>query len=70
MAAHRSSLLSPESMKAIARDLGVAHIVEREGWGGVPSRQCGMVVRVAVEAAERLLAADDGRGYRAAAGRR
>ena len=56
MAAHRSSLLSPASMDAIARDLGVADIVAREGWGAVPSRQCGMVVRVAVERAERLLA--------------
>lgn len=56
MRAHRSSLLSDKSMNAIARDLGVAGIVAREGWGGVPARQCGMVVKVAIAHAERALA--------------
>gem|GEM_PF-277260 len=55
MAPHRS-LLSPRSKAAIARELGVADIVDREGWGAVSSRACGQVVRIAVEHAERLLA--------------
>lgn len=55
MAVHRS-LLSPQSKAIIARELGVADVVARDGWGGVPSRQCGSVVRVALEHAERLLA--------------
>ncbi len=59
MAAHRS-LLSPEAKAAIARELGVEDVVARDGWGAVPSRQCGNVVRVALEHAERLLAAQSG----------
>ena len=55
--AHRSPLLSPASMAAIARDLGVSDIVDREGWGGVPAAKCGSVVRVCVQFAERELAA-------------
>ena len=56
MSSHRS-LLSPRAKEAIARELGVAGIVADEGWGGVPSRECGMVVRIALEHAERALAA-------------
>lgn len=67
MAAHRS-LLSPQSKAVIARELGVAEIVDREGWGGVSSRHCGQVVRVALEHAERLLA-EGGAGTRGDAGR-
>lgn len=68
MAAHRS-LLSPRSKAAIARELGVAELVDREGWGAVPSRACGQVVRVALEHAQRLLSAqgsagDTGTGHR------
>ncbi len=54
--AKRPSLLSPSAKAAIARELGVADIVERAGWGAVPSRECGKVVRVALEHAEQLLA--------------
>jgi len=56
VASHRS-LLSSSAKAAIARELGVAEIVQERGWGGVPSRECGMVVRVALEHAERALAA-------------
>lgn len=55
------SLLSSNAKAVIARELGVADIVERAGWGAVPSRECGMVVRVAIEHAERLLAERAGR---------
>ncbi|MGB9885515.1 MAG: small, acid-soluble spore protein, alpha/beta type [Moorellales bacterium] len=40
----------------LAKELGVAHIVATEGWGGVPSRECGNLVRKAIEIAERNLA--------------
>lgn len=53
--AKRRSLLSPASKAIIARELGVADLVAREGWGAVPTRQCGSMVRVALEHAERLL---------------
>lgn len=39
----------------LARELGVAELVEREGWGAVPSRNCGQLVRLAIERAERQL---------------
>ena len=65
MSSHRS-LLSPRAKEAIARELGVADIVADQGWGGVPSRECGMVVRVALEHAERALAARGAGGQRAA----
>ncbi len=40
----------------IARELGVDDIVRTEGWGGVSSRDCGNIVRTAIEIAERSLA--------------
>ncbi|MCL6581790.1 MAG: alpha/beta-type small acid-soluble spore protein [Firmicutes bacterium] len=39
----------------LAHELGVADIVAREGWGGVSARNCGNLVRLAVERAERAL---------------
>jgi len=39
----------------LARELGVADTVAIEGWGGVPSRQCGNLVRLAIEKAEQSL---------------
>jgi len=55
VASHRS-LLSPTAKAAIARELGVAEVVAERGWGAVPSRACGMVVRIALEHAEQMLA--------------
>ena len=40
----------------IAKELGVADIVQREGFGGVSSRTCGFMVHKAIEIAERSLA--------------
>jgi len=40
----------------IARELGVDSIVRTEGWGGVSSRDCGNIVKKAIEIAERSLA--------------
>lgn len=39
----------------LAKELGVDHIVATEGWGGVPSRECGNLVKKAIEMAERNL---------------
>jgi small acid-soluble spore protein F (minor alpha/beta-type SASP) len=45
-----------ENLKTeIARELGVDDIVRTEGWGGVSSRNCGNIVRTAIEIAERSL---------------
>lgn len=47
-----------EALRAdLARDLGVYDLVQREGWGAVPARDCGRLVQQAVLRAEAMLAA-------------
>jgi small acid-soluble spore protein F (minor alpha/beta-type SASP) len=50
------SIMSDELKFELAKELGVADIVEREGFGGVTSRDCGNLVRLAIERAERSMA--------------
>ena len=46
--------LMSEALKAeIAKELGVYNTVETEGWGSVASRDCGNIVKKAIEMAER-----------------
>ena len=48
--------MSDQLKYEIARELGVADIVKAEGgWGSVSSRDCGNIVRKAIEIAERNL---------------
>jgi len=45
-----------DALKAeIAKELGVYNTVESEGWGSVSSRDCGNIVKKAIEIAERSL---------------
>jgi small acid-soluble spore protein F (minor alpha/beta-type SASP) len=37
----------------IAKELGVYNTVQNEGWGSVTSRDCGNIVKKAIEMAER-----------------
>lgn len=54
MSRHRSMM--SESLKAeIAKELGVYNTVASEGWGSVSSRDCGNIVKKAIEMAERSL---------------
>lgn len=46
----------------LARELGVADVVSHEGWGGVSARNCGNLVKLAVQRAEAALARDYGQG--------
>lgn len=47
-----------DNLKAeIARELGVYNTVESEGWGAVSSRDCGNIVKKAIEMAERNMGA-------------
>ncbi|MGE5629613.1 MAG: small, acid-soluble spore protein, alpha/beta type [Caulobacteraceae bacterium] len=48
-------LMSDTLKYEIARELGVDNIVQTEGWGGVSSRDCGNIVKKAIEIAERSL---------------
>lgn len=47
--------MSEELKTEIAKELGVHDIVQREGWGNVSSRNCGNIVRKAIERAEKNL---------------
>jgi len=47
--------MSDELKYELAKELGVDDIVAREGWGGVPSRQCGNLVAAAIKYAEKSL---------------
>lgn len=56
MGRRRGGLMSERMKYELAKELGIAHIVETEGWGAVPSRECGNLVKKAIEVAERSLA--------------
>jgi small acid-soluble spore protein F (minor alpha/beta-type SASP) len=49
----RHSMMSEELKYEIAKELGVDDRVRNEGWGSVSSRDCGNMVRKAIELAER-----------------
>lgn len=51
----RRSMMSEQLKQEIARELGVYDKVESEGWGAVSSRDCGNIVKKAIEMAERSL---------------
>jgi small acid-soluble spore protein F (minor alpha/beta-type SASP) len=51
---HRS-IMSDQLKTEIARELGVYSTVESEGWGAVSSKNCGNIVKKAIEMAERNL---------------
>jgi small acid-soluble spore protein F (minor alpha/beta-type SASP) len=53
--ARRRSIMSDELKMEIAKELGIYDTVQNEGFGGVPSRQCGQMVRQAIEIAERAI---------------
>lgn len=49
----KKGLMSEKLKYEIARELGVDHIVNSQGWGGVSSRDCGNIVAKAIEIANR-----------------
>lgn len=48
-------MMSEELKAEIAKELGVYNTVESEGWGSVTSRDCGNIVKKAIEMAERSI---------------
>jgi small acid-soluble spore protein F (minor alpha/beta-type SASP) len=54
--ARNGGIMSERLKYEIARELGVDQIVQSEGWGSVSSRQCGNMVKKAIDLAERSLA--------------
>jgi small acid-soluble spore protein F (minor alpha/beta-type SASP) len=47
--------MSEALREELAEELGVADVVRQQGWGGVSSRDCGNLVKLAIERAERML---------------
>ena len=45
----RRKLMSEQMKAEIAKELGFYDVVEREGWGGIRSRDAGNMVKRAVE---------------------
>lgn len=54
--ARRRGIMSDDLKMEFARELGVYDTVQREGFGGVTSRDCGNLVRLAIEKAEQMMA--------------
>lgn len=50
-----AKIMSEATKMKLGERLGVADIARREGWGGVPARQCGNLVREAIRLAEQEL---------------
>ncbi len=50
-----AKILSEATKMKLGERLGVDDIVRREGWGGVPARECGNLVREAIRMAEEQL---------------
>lgn len=63
MARRNRSIMSDALKYELAKELGVAETVDREGWGGVSSRDCGNLVRLAIARAERAMAEEYNRNH-------
>ena len=51
----RRGVMSDALKYEFAKELGVKETVDEEGWGGVSSRNCGNLVRMAIEQAEKSM---------------
>ena len=49
----RKSIMSERLKEEFAKELGVYDTVKDHGWGSVSSRDCGNLVRMAIEKASR-----------------
>lgn len=49
----RKPVMSERLKEEIAKELGVYEKVSSEGWGSVSSRNCGNMVRIAIEKAQK-----------------
>jgi small acid-soluble spore protein F (minor alpha/beta-type SASP) len=51
----RRGVMSEQFKVELAKELGFYDTVQREGWGGIRTRDAGNMVRRAIEIAERTL---------------
>ncbi|MCT8136363.1 small, acid-soluble spore protein, alpha/beta type [Anaerobacillus sp. CMMVII] len=56
--ARRRGIMSEKFKVELAKELGFYDTVQKEGWGGIRSRDAGNMVKRAVELAEQHLAAN------------
>ena len=54
--ASRHGLMSENLKVELAKEMGVYNTVKTEGWGAVSSRDCGNLVKKAIEMAEKNMA--------------
>ncbi|OIJ20529.1 protein sspF [Anaerobacillus alkalidiazotrophicus] len=54
--ARRRGVMSQQFKEELAKELGFYDVVQKEGWGGIRSRDAGNMVKRAVEIAEQQLA--------------
>lgn len=54
--AKRNGVMSEQLKEEIAKELGFYDVVQREGWGGIKSRDAGNMVKRAIEMAGRGIA--------------
>ncbi|NLU50008.1 MAG: small, acid-soluble spore protein, alpha/beta type [Syntrophomonadaceae bacterium] len=54
--ARNRGIMSEQLKYELARELGVDQIVASQGWGEVTARNCGNLVKLAIERAERTVA--------------
>jgi small acid-soluble spore protein F (minor alpha/beta-type SASP) len=54
--ARRRGVMSDELKYELAKDLGFYETVQREGWGGITTRDAGNMVKRAIQLAEESLA--------------
>ncbi len=50
-----AGFMSDQLKELLAHELGVAELVASEGWGSVSSRDCGNLVRLAIQLAEQQM---------------
>lgn len=53
MSRRRRSMMSDTLKQQIARELGFADTLRQQGFGGVSARNCGNMVKAAIQIAER-----------------
>lgn len=54
--ASRQGVMSESLKEGLAKEIGVYNTVKTEGWGAVSSRDCGNLVKKAIEIAEKNMA--------------
>lgn len=52
----RKGVMSQQLKEELAKELGFYDVVQKEGWGGIRSRDAGNMVKRAIELAEQSLA--------------